>query len=312
MTLRAATGIGPLDRRLERGDVLVLDGGMGTELEARGVPMDHHAWSAVANLEHQEIVEQAHVDFLAAGADIVIANTFPAGFFALDAAGLGERFEEVNRRGVEAAIRARDRAAPDRPVAVAASISPLSVGARIAVADRSREELLTAYRRQARVLAEAGADLIIAEMIQSAEWHGPAVQAAAETALPAWLGVSAGPMGRDGQVPTLEYPHESLEQVVSGLVELPVSAVAVMHTDVEAVDDALDVVRRSWDGTLAAYPHRGEYVPPSWTFQEIAPEELAHRARGWIARGAQIVGGCCGIRPAHIRRLAEEAGSPRR
>lgn len=312
MSSRAVTGVAPLDRRLANGDVLLLDGGMGTELEARGVPMDHDAWSAVANLEHEDTVEQAHVDFLHAGADILIANTFPAGLFALDAAGLGERFEEVNRRGVEAAVRARNRAASDRPVAVAGSISPLSAGARVAVADRPRDELLAAYRRQADVLAAAGADLIITEMIQSADWHRPAVQAAAETGLPTWLGVSAGPMESDGRVPTLRSSQESLAEVVSGLLEFRVSAVAVMHTDIDAVDDALDVVRRAWDGVIAVYPHHGEYRPPSWRFEELNAEGLGHRARGWIDQGAQIVGGCCGVRPDHVRALSEQVLSPGR
>lgn len=308
MSQRAVTGVPDLDRRLEGGAVLVLDGGMGSELEARGVPMNHDAWSAVANLEHQDTVEQAHGDYLAAGADVVIANTFGAGLFALEAAGLGARFEEANRRGVEAARRARDRAAAGRPVAVAGSISPLSVGARIGMDERPRTALLAAYRRQASVLADAGADLIVTEMIQSADWHGPAVEAAVETGLPVWLGVSAGPLAPDGRVPTIDFPDLALDDVVRRLVQLPVSVVAVMHTDVAAVDDALDVVWRSWAGPTAVYPHRGEYVPPSWTFHDLDPEELCRRARGWVDRGVALVGGCCGIRPRHIARLHAAVG----
>lgn len=301
----AVTGVAELDRRLRDGGLVWLDGGMGTELEARGVPMDSDAWSAVANLEHQATVEQAHADFLDAGADVVIANTFPAGYFALSAAGLGDRFEEANRRGVEAAIRARERTAPGRPVAVAGSIAPMTAGALIRVGDHPRDELLDAYRRQAAVLADAGADLIVTEMVQSAEWHGLAVQAAVDTGLPVWLGVSAGPRDAAGRVPTLEVPDVWLDDVVGGLVELPIRALAVMHTDIGAVDDALDVVRDRWPGPVAAYPHHGEYRPPSWVWHDLDPGELPARARGWIDRGVQLIGGCCGVRPQHLRGLRE-------
>src|SRR4051812_18536533 len=101
--------------------VVVLDGGMGTELEARGARMDHEAWSGLANVEHPELVREIHEDYIRAGADVVIANTFPTNRAALAAAGCGDRFEEVNRAGVEAALSARERAG--RPVAVAGSMS---------------------------------------------------------------------------------------------------------------------------------------------------------------------------------------------
>lgn len=297
------TGVAQLDAGFERGETVLLDGGMGTELEARGVPMDSDAWSAVANLEHQGTVEAAHADFLAAGADVVIANTFACGRFALEAAGIGERFIEANRRGVEAALRARERAGRDRPVAVAGSMSPLAAGSRIRLGERSSDELLAAYRQQAATLADAGVDLIVTEMIQSGRWHGLAVRAAVETGLPTWLGVSAGRTELDGRVPAIGFPDIPLEEVVGDLAQLPLSAVSVMHTDVDDVGPAVEVVRRHWEGPVAVYPHRGTYEPPNWTFHDIDPDDLAACARGWMRQGASIIGGCCGIRPHHIQRL---------
>lgn len=81
---RAITGPASLDRRRAGGEVLLLDAGIGAELEARGVPMDHDAWSAVANREHQDVVEPAHVNLVDADADILIPNTLPASLLALD------------------------------------------------------------------------------------------------------------------------------------------------------------------------------------------------------------------------------------
>src|SRR4051795_1808361 len=89
---------------------IVIDGGMGTELEARGVPMDHEAWCGLANLDAPDVVRQIHNDYIAAGADVIIANTFPTNRPALEAAGAGDRFEEANRAAVAAALQAREAA----------------------------------------------------------------------------------------------------------------------------------------------------------------------------------------------------------
>src|SRR5581483_5778286 len=179
--------------RIARGDVIVLDGGMGTELQARGVPMDDEAWSGIASLTAPEIVREAHEDFIRAGADVIIANTYAAARLPLERAGYGDRVAEANRRAVELAREACERAA-DRPVAVAGS---LSLAAATDVVLRGRpgpegEELLAAYREQATAQLEAGVDLIVLEMITDASFGVPALQAAAETGLPVWLGVSVG------------------------------------------------------------------------------------------------------------------------
>jgi S-methylmethionine-dependent homocysteine/selenocysteine methylase len=80
-----------LHRRLGAGALIVIDGGMGTEIQARGVPMDGEAWSAMANVTHAGIVRAIHEDYIRAGAEVVIANTFPAGAGALAAAGSRRR-----------------------------------------------------------------------------------------------------------------------------------------------------------------------------------------------------------------------------
>lgn len=66
-----------LERRIESGDVIVLDGATGTELEKRSVPMDGAAWCAAALVTHPETVREVHEDYIRAGADVIITNTFP-------------------------------------------------------------------------------------------------------------------------------------------------------------------------------------------------------------------------------------------
>jgi homocysteine S-methyltransferase len=84
------------------------------------------------------------------------------------------------------------------------------------------------------------------------------------------------------------------------------SVLAIMHSDIADTDPALEIARAQWRGPLAAYPHSGHFVMPHWQFdQVIAPEPYLEAARGWLAKGAQLIGGCCGIGPEHIRLLAE-------
>ena len=78
-----------LHERLAAGGVIVLDGGTGSEIEARGVAMDAAAWSAPANLTHADVVRSVHEDYIRAGADVVIANTFASGPGALAAQAWG-------------------------------------------------------------------------------------------------------------------------------------------------------------------------------------------------------------------------------
>src|SRR5262249_21051043 len=141
-----------LNQRLARGDVVILDGATGTELERRGVPMDGQAWSGTANLTHPDVVRGVHEDYIRAGADVVITNTFATARCNLEAAGLGERVAEVNRRAVELAREARDRAASGRDVWVAGSMSTMAPGSEPARRP-SIGRLSEMLREQAEILA---------------------------------------------------------------------------------------------------------------------------------------------------------------
>src|SRR5262245_30786936 len=112
-----------LGERMDRGDVVILDGAMGSELQRRGVPMHHVAWSAAALATHPEIVQAAHEDYLRAGAEILTANSFGTSRHVLAPAGLGDRVAELNRRSIELARAARDRVAPRHDVWIAGSMS---------------------------------------------------------------------------------------------------------------------------------------------------------------------------------------------
>jgi S-methylmethionine-dependent homocysteine/selenocysteine methylase len=295
-----------VERRLAAGEVVVIDGATGTELQARGVPMDDAAWCGVANLEYPGIVSDVHEDYIRAGAGVVIANTFSTDRSRLAEAGLEDRVEEVNRRAVAAALEARERAG--RPeVVVAGSLSraaAFGIDGRPSPGGRGR--LLEVYGEQAGILAAAGAELLALEMISGVEHGEPALEAARATGLPVWLGLSAQ-RASDGRLVAWADPGTAFDELVRELVSPGLAAVFVMHTDVVDVDEALEAVLRHWDGAVGVYPHVGDFDPPDWQFDEsFTPDDLVAHARRWVERGARIVGGCCGLGPAYIRALSAE------
>jgi len=281
---------------LDRGGTVLIDGGTGTELRRRGMALDAATWSALAPLTHYELLRQIHSDYIAAGADVVTANTFATNRFVLEAAGHGADFAAINARAVAAAREARE--AGGRDVAIAGSISCLPPKFDVrAYPDEHVEH--AAYLELAETLAELGVDLLLLEMMQETR-HAPlACAAALRVGLPVWLGVSCR-IGSGGALVGFDFPLVPLKATLDALLEPALAAVAVMHSPVAAVKPALAEIRARWRGALGAYPELGDGASAATS----SPAELAELAREWIQGGARIVGGCCGTTPEHVRALA--------
>lgn len=291
-----------LRQRLEKEETLLLDGATGTELEKRGVPMDDAAWCATALATHPEVVREVHEDYIRAGAEVIITNTFPAAKHVLEEAGMGDRFRELNARAAELAREARENAAEGQ-VYIAGSISTFP--ARLDHGyDPGEREARDNYAEQAEVLAEGGVDLIALEMMRDVEQTRYAIEAALKTRLPVWLGFSCKRTA-DGTV-VLWDERDTLAEALESLPLRDISLVSIMHTQTEDTVPALHEVRERWDGPVGAYPHYGEFVMPNWQFiDKISPEDFAAEAQQWIEAGAHAIGGCCGTGPEHVRVLRQ-------
>lgn len=291
-----------LQQWLERGEVVILDGATGTELERRGVPMDTVVWDAAALLTHPDMVREVHEDYIRAGANVIITNTFATARHMLEPAGMGGRCCELNIRAVTLSKEARENAA-EGPVFIAGSISTMSAHDDHSYeppAERARAN----YREQAEILAESGVDVIALEMMRDLEQTTYAIEAAVATGLPVWVGFSCKTTD-EGTVVLWDCEHtlvEALEQIPP----LGASLVSIMHTLTEDTPSALQEVNAHWSGPLGAYPHSGKFIMPNWQFIDmISPEDFVDEAQQWLDRGAQLIGGCCGIGPEHIRLLKE-------
>jgi S-methylmethionine-dependent homocysteine/selenocysteine methylase len=298
--------------RVAAGELVVIDGGTGTEIQRRGGTMHGATWCAEANLEHPDLVRDVHRAYVEAGADVIIANTFATSPLLFAAIGRDDEVPAIDRAAVRLAREAVGGGVVGgggRAVAVAGSISTMQpVIPGDDRTDRSHRwteaDVRERYRRKAGTLAEAGVDLLVMEMMRD---RGPSVwatEAARETGLPVWVGLSFEP-GADGGLVGWGRPECPMDDVVAALVATGPDLVAVMHTSVDDTGPALDAVRARYDGPLGAYPESGRFAMPDWLFVDtVGVDELVELARGWVAQGATVVGGCCGITPDHIAGLS--------
>ncbi len=294
--------------RLRAGGLVLLDGPTGTELQARGAPMDPGAWCGPATLGNDRLLVDIHSDYLRAGSSIVTANTFAASTLMLGASGLADKAEEIVQRAVAAARAARDAENPAGVVAGSLShMMPRAAGK--AMPDRREipedERVAESLNLLARQLKEAGCELIILEMMYRPRHIPLAVAAAKATGLPIWYGASAR-RGADGAVLSFDNVADTpLERVAKLIPAEGIDVAGIMHSGAETIAESLAIIRRHFAGPLMAYPDSGYFEMPDWRFVDtITPERFAEFCRIWIAAGAQLLGGCCGLGLAHIKAAA--------
>jgi len=294
--------------RIDAGDVVVIDGGTGTEIQRRGVPMDGETWCAEVNVGAPETVREVHASYVDAGAELIIANTYATSPLLFDHLGRGDDVERID--GI--AIGLAQQAADGR-VLVGGSISVMrpvvAGGDRTEVlGDWTEERVRELYRRKAVAMAASGVDVLVMEMMRDADYSVWATEEAIATGLPVWVGIAVE-RASSGELVGTSRPDCQLEVIVDALAPLGPDLVAIMHSSPDDTGPALDVVRRRTDARLGIYPESGFFEMPDWRFVDIiGVDDLVARTRGWVDQGARVVGGCCGITPDHIAALATAFG----
>ncbi len=289
--------------KLAKGQVIILDGGTGTDIQRRGAPMSGKTWCADANLTHGEIVKAVHLDYIAQGADIVTANTYATSPLIFSHIG---RVDDVNR--IDAiAIGIAQQAAEGTDVCVAGSMStmrPMQLGTdrnNLAI-EWPEVEARELFAMKAKGLKDAGVDLIMMEMMRDASYAVWACEAALATGLPVWIGIAVEKR-EDGQLTGFGRSDQLLSDFAPALAALNPDAISIMHSSPEDTGPAIDILKKSWSGPIGAYPESGYFKSPEWVFTEITPGELVNSAKVWQQNGATVFGGCCGIGPDHIHAL---------
>lgn len=285
--------------RLQTGRVLVADGATGSNLQQRGLDrgMPSERWV----LENPEQIVRLHRDFIAAGADIILTSTFGATSIRLEHAGLADRTAEVNRTAVALARQA----AAGTQTLVAGSIGPTGQLIKpLGLLDES--DAVTAFAAQAKDLSEAGVDLLVIETQFDLTEAKAAVQAARSvTQVP--LVVS---FAFDRGTRTMMGVRPSL--MAAELEGLGVAMLGInCGRSLEDNRKALVELRAATDLPIWFKPNAGLPMvdEEGHAIYTITPEQMGADASSWLAGGAQIVGGCCGTSPEHLKAIAQAARS---
>lgn len=278
---------------------VLADGAMGTVLYARGVFINR-CYDEL-NLSDPNLILSIHEDYLQSGAEIIETNTFGANRFRLTRHGLAAKVAEINAAGVRLAKQAVDHLKEKQAgtAYVAGSIGPLGVRLE-PLGKTGLDEARAAFAEQIHALSEAGVDILIIETMPALNEAREALLAAEEVAphLPVLVMVTVDDDSNclDGSSPT---------QAAALLTEWGAGAIGVnCSTGPATVLTAIEAMRAATDLPLAAMPNAG--MPRAIEGRNIylcSPEYMASFARKAIAAGAQIVGGCCGTTPNHIRAM---------
>jgi len=279
---------------MKRGDVLVADGATGTNLIARGLPNGLTAESWV--MDQPDQVTQLHQDFIRAGADIILTSTFSATSIRLRNSPLDGKSDLVNKKAIELA----KMAVGDSQVYIAGSLGP--VGQLIKpYGPLNIDEVRAAYAEQAHALTEAGADLLVVETQFDMSEVNAAIQGARQASdLPLVVSLSydRGRRTMMGVSPT---------QAAKQLEALPVDIIGIncgrsLEENLENLIELRSLTTKPvWFKPNAGLPHLDSL---NKTIYDITPQAMGSQVQSWLAAGAQIVGGCCGTSPDHLREIS--------
>jgi homocysteine S-methyltransferase len=296
----------PLGAALAAG-VVVLDGGLSTELESRGHDVTSALWSARLLRDDPRAIADAHAAFATAGASVATTASYQATLPGFAAAGI--EADEAARLIARSVQLARDgMAAAGRSGWVAGSVGPY--GAYLADGSEYRGDYVPAmsvaalrefHRPRLELLAEAGADVLACETLPAAAEVEALLAEVDRLGVPAWLSLTAV-RGADGVPRTRR--GEALADVLGMARDVPaVLAVGVNCTDPADVVAAVRVAAAASGRPVVAYPNSGEVwdaVGRRWTGSRGVGD-----VPGWLAAGARLVGGCCRVRPTDVRAIAD-------
>lgn len=297
--------------------MIILDGGLGRELQRIGAPFGQPEWSAKALFDGPKFVRQAHDSFIAAGADVITTNSY-----AIVPHHIGQdRYDSDAGRLLQlSATLARDAAAgADRQVRVAASIPPMFGSY---VPDAFEPKTGQVMMKQFRAALAPVADIFIGETMGSIAEIRSYLEVFVDCAADLWVSATLEDVEVTPGVPRLR-SGESVADLITALAGLRLDAMLFNCSQPEVMNDAIvvtaDMTKRHAAahgrpapliGVYAnAFPLMTEsYEGSNSTVHElrvdITPERYTRYAMEWRDSGASIIGGCCGITPTHIAHLA--------
>lgn len=277
---------------------LILDGATGSILQKRGMPVGvcPEEWI----IENEDVLCNLQKEYIEAGSDVVYAPTFSANRIKLEEYGLSDNIKEINEKLVAVSKRAVKEAGADRKILVAGDIT--MTGRQVyPVGTLPFEELIDIYKEQIGYLEEAGVDFLVVETMMSLQECRGAVIAAKEVSeLPVMVTLTFNEDGR-----TLYGTDPATAALV--LTTLGVDAVGVnCSTGPDKMIEIVKEMSKYADIPIVAKPNAGlPMLEDGETVYDMGPEQFAQEMLSLIDAGADILGGCCGTTPEHIKMLVD-------
>ena len=314
--------------KIARRRVLILDGAMGSMLQTYRLDEDGYRGERFAdwpqslrgnndllNLTQPEIVESIHASYFEAGADLVETNTFNAQSISMADYGMAHLVKEINRAGAELARKAANAAStPDRPRFVAGAIGPtnrtLSLSPdvnRPGYRATTFEELVSAYKEQAEALLEGGVDALLVETVFDTLNAKAALYAVEEAFAATGQTVPILVSGTITDASGRTLSGQTTEAFLISLSHLPLLSIG-LNCALGAKDlrPYLQTLAAEAPFLVSAYPNAG--LPNALGGYDETPEQMADAVEEYLQLGlVNILGGCCGTTPEHIRAFAAKA-----
>jgi homocysteine S-methyltransferase len=288
--------------------VTVLDGGLATELEARGHDLSDRLWSARLLVDDPAAIEDVHLEYFRAGAQVATTASYQATVPGFEAAGLDRQAAlGAIKRSVEVARSARDRFATETDgelALVAGSVGPY--GAMLADGseytgsyDPGDDALRDLHAPRMEALLEAGVDLLAIETIPTVREARVLVELVAELGATGWLSFQC----RDGRSTAAGEPIEDAVALADNVAAVGVNCTAPRH-----VASLLAAASTATTKPLIAYPNDGDSwhaATRRWIPADDAGAFDPRVVRSWSGLGASWLGGCCGTGPWDIAALVD-------
>ena len=294
-----------IKQRLDQGKIIILDGGIGAELEKNGANMDKDLWCGKCSVDNPELVKKVHENYIDAGADVITTNTYGTTSISMKHDGYDNLIEEYNKKSVQIA---KD-ASKNKNVAVAGSVSTFGSFYKLGL-----KAMIPGFKEQIKILSEEGVDLIILEAMSSqADIVETIIECSSNINLPVWLSISCVMedknkkvmLGYNDTVDSDTHIYESFEVAIKNFSKLHKGPILIAHSDINVTGHAVKTAKNNFNGVLGVYPNRGYYEKPHWKFVDnMSPEDYLNEARSWVENGVKIIGGCCGVGVDEIKAIS--------
>lgn len=277
-------------------DITIYTGPTGTELQRRGFKTELPLWSAKANLEAPELLEQIHEDYVLAGAEVISTNTFRTNPRTWKKIGKEEMSEVSNKAAVNIALKVKKR---HPRIKVAGSITTLEDCYRPDLVP-SDKELNIEHEIQVERFRNVGVDLMLLETLNSLREAEVLLKFASRLGLPVWLSFVTD---QKGDI----LSGEKLEKAVKLAEKYNVEAFLLNCRAPKTITIAAKKLAKMYQGKKGAYGNGSGHPADDlgWEFDDACPpSDYLKYVDEWVELGFEIIGGCCGTSPEYIKLIA--------